>query len=88
MRRHNIEINDLYQAVAARREELQFENDVHFRPEGSRILGEQVASRIRAVLETRRRHSSPGVRAPAPASDRPRLSAFRPDRVFSLQDSR
>jgi len=58
MRRHNIEVNDLYQAVEARLEELQFENDVHFRPKGSRILGEQVASSIRAVLETRRRRSS------------------------------
>ena len=58
MRRHNIEVNDLYKAVEARQEELQFENDVHFRPEGFRILGEQLASRIRAVLESRRRHFS------------------------------
>jgi lysophospholipase L1-like esterase len=49
MSRHNIPINDL-NALAKTRPELQTKQNVHFSPEGSALLGSQVAARVRALL--------------------------------------
>jgi lysophospholipase L1-like esterase len=46
-----VPINDLHSLVAPQMSRLQTRpGNVHFKPEGSRILGEQVAERIRAAL--------------------------------------
>lgn len=53
MKRHGVPINDLYQAVLPRLSELQIPDNVHFKPEGSRFLAEQVAAAIRQALGAR-----------------------------------
>jgi len=42
-----VPINDLHAFVLPRLDELQRSEDVHFTPEGSQVLGEEVAEVIR-----------------------------------------
>jgi lysophospholipase L1-like esterase len=46
-----IEVNDLYELVIGRREQLQGFANLHFTPEGSQAMGEQIAARILAALQ-------------------------------------
>ncbi len=46
MKRHGIEVNDLYALVLPRMKELQQANNVHFTEAGSKVLGQQVAKHI------------------------------------------
>ena len=50
MREHGVAINDLYAAVLPRQGELQPPGDVHFRNEGSAVLGAAVTAAIAAAL--------------------------------------
>jgi len=45
-----IEVNDLYELVIGRREQLQGFANLHFTPEGSKAMGEQIAAKILAAL--------------------------------------
>jgi len=47
---HNIPINDLYTFALPRLAEIQRPQNVHFTPEGSRVLGAEVARIISAAL--------------------------------------
>jgi len=53
MRRHGIPVNDLYGFALSRLDAIQRPHDVHFTPEGSRLLAEQVAQRIRVAIAKR-----------------------------------
>lgn len=50
MERHDIPTDDLYAFAQAKLEELQRPKNVHFTPEGSQALAEQVAESIREAL--------------------------------------
>ena len=50
IRANNIQVNDLYQLVLPKLNALQKRRNVHFNPEGSKILGEQVADVIQSAL--------------------------------------
>jgi len=45
-----VEVNDLYELVIGRREQLQGFANLHFTPEGSKAMGEQIAAKILAAL--------------------------------------
>jgi hypothetical protein len=45
-----VAVNDLYELVIGRREQLQGFANLHFAPEGSKLMGEQVAAKILAAL--------------------------------------
>ena len=60
MKAHGVAVNDLYAFARPRLKEIQRPRDVHFTPEGSRLLAERVAASILKALEER----------PAPASRR------------------
>ncbi len=47
-----VEVNDLYELVIGRREQLQGFANLHFTPEGSKAMGEQIAARILAALNS------------------------------------
>ncbi len=50
MERHGVVINDLHAFATARLEKIQRPRNVHFTPDGSRALAEQVARSIIAEL--------------------------------------
>jgi lysophospholipase L1-like esterase len=50
MKRHQIPTHDLYTMSVDRMTELMREANVHYHPEGSRVLAEDVAQVIRAAL--------------------------------------
>jgi acyl-CoA thioesterase-1 len=50
MKKHGVVVNDLYSAVLPRLEKLQLRTNVHFHPQGSEFLAEQVADRIEQHL--------------------------------------
>ncbi|WP_153555947.1 SGNH/GDSL hydrolase family protein [Roseimaritima sediminicola] len=50
MQRHEIATNDLYTAAIERLDKIQRPANVHFTPDGSRYLAEQVAGQIRQAL--------------------------------------
>jgi acyl-CoA thioesterase-1 len=50
MQRHGVAIDDLYSFALPRLADLQLPQNVHFKPEGSKTLGEQVAKSIRQAL--------------------------------------
>lgn len=50
MAEEGVVINDLWAAVKPQQEQLQIPRNVHFRREGSEVLGKQVAAAIRAEL--------------------------------------
>ena len=45
-----VPVNDLYGLVIADREKLQGFANLHFTPEGSKLMGEQIAARILEAL--------------------------------------
>lgn len=51
MLRHGVPVNDLYAFALPRLADIQREANVHFLPEGSRLLAEQVAAAIEAQLK-------------------------------------
>lgn len=53
MKEYQVQINDLYSFALPRLKEIQRPVDVHFTPEGSRLLAKQVAEQIRAALRQR-----------------------------------
>ncbi len=54
MSENNIDVNDLFSLVDSRQDELMRPVNVHFKPEGSRVLAERVAAKIRAALPSER----------------------------------
>jgi len=50
MRKHRIQVNDLYTFALPRLDTIQRPRDVHFTKEGSRLLAEQVVQNIHAAL--------------------------------------
>ncbi len=54
MAKHKIPTNDLYAFAKARLEKIQRRANVHFTPEGSKALAEQVAGQILKALDKRR----------------------------------
>lgn len=58
MKKHNIPVNDLHAVMADKMGEFATQpGNVHFKPEGSKKLAEQVASRIEEALAVQRAHS-------------------------------
>jgi len=53
MKAHGIAVDDLYGFALPRLEKIQRPKNVHFTPEGSKALAEQVASHILKALEKR-----------------------------------
>ena len=53
MAEFDIQINDLYTLSRDRMEEIQLPMNVHFKPEGSKVLGQQVVEHIRSALQSR-----------------------------------
>jgi len=53
MQRHGVVIDDLYSFALPRLAEIQLPQNVHFKPEGSKVLADQVAASIRKALENR-----------------------------------
>ncbi|MEI6535957.1 MAG: SGNH/GDSL hydrolase family protein [Verrucomicrobiaceae bacterium] len=51
MTENHIAVNDLYAFVKPREAELQLPKNVHFKPEGYKAIGEQVAAAIKASLK-------------------------------------
>jgi lysophospholipase L1-like esterase len=54
MEEHGISTDDLYTISKERMAEIMRPANVHFTPEGSKLLGEKVAETIRAALEERK----------------------------------
>ncbi|HEY2411478.1 MAG TPA: SGNH/GDSL hydrolase family protein [Pirellulaceae bacterium] len=50
MQRHGVAIDDLYAFALPRLAEIQLPQNVHFKPEGSKVLADQVAASILKVL--------------------------------------
>lgn len=55
MKANSIEVNDLYGLALPNLRTLQRRRNVHFTPEGSKVLGKQVAARIQAALAKARK---------------------------------
>jgi len=53
MQRHGVAIDDLYAFALPRLAEIQLPQNVHFKPEGSKVLAGQVAASILKVLESK-----------------------------------
>jgi hypothetical protein len=53
MKEHDIPTHDLHAFALPRLKEIQLPQNVHFSPEGSRVLAEQVAEAIREALQQR-----------------------------------
>ncbi len=51
MGKHGVPVNDLYSFSMARLEKIQRPANVHFFPEGSRLLGEQVTAHVLEALD-------------------------------------
>ena len=51
MKQHGVPINDLYSFALPRLKEIQRDSNVHFNPQGSELLAEQVAKSILKALE-------------------------------------
>jgi len=52
MKQHGIQIDDLYSFALPRLKEIQRDSNVHFHPQGSELLAEQVAKNILKALES------------------------------------
>jgi len=52
MNKHGVPINDLYSFALPRLKEIQRDSNVHFNPQGSELLAEQVAKSILKALES------------------------------------
>ncbi|MDA3927115.1 MAG: SGNH/GDSL hydrolase family protein [Kiritimatiellae bacterium] len=55
MQTNNIEVNDLYSLALPKLKTLQRRRNVHFKPEGSKVLADQVAAMIQSALCIKRR---------------------------------
>jgi acyl-CoA thioesterase-1 len=53
MKKHGVAIDDLYAFSLPKLAEIQLPANVHFKPEGSKELGKQVAAEIQKALETK-----------------------------------
>ena len=53
MKKHGVAIDDLYAFALPNLAEIQLPANVHFKPEGSKTLGKQVASEILKALESK-----------------------------------
>ena len=51
MKKHGVRINDLHAFCVPRLKEIQRPANVHFTPEGSEALGQEVAKQIEAALQ-------------------------------------
>lgn len=51
MKKHDVEVNDLYAACFDKLDQLQLPKNVHFKKEGSEFLADVVASKIEAALQ-------------------------------------
>jgi lysophospholipase L1-like esterase len=51
MKKHGVQIDDLYSFALPRLKEIQLDSNVHFNPKGSELLAEQVAKSIVNALE-------------------------------------
>ncbi|MFH1742731.1 MAG: SGNH/GDSL hydrolase family protein [bacterium] len=51
MKKHGVEVNDLYSFALPRLETLQIPNNVHFTPDGSQALAEEVATHVLNAIE-------------------------------------
>ena len=50
MKANNIQVNDLYSLALPKLKTLQMPRNVHFKPEGSKVLADQVAAMIQSAL--------------------------------------
>ena len=50
MRKHGVEVNDVYACALPRLAKIQHKADVHFNAQGNDVLGEEVAAKIRAAI--------------------------------------
>jgi acyl-CoA thioesterase-1 len=55
MKKHHIQINDLYALIKPRRAEFQGDDDVHFSPAGSGLMAKQVAEAVAIALSKKRK---------------------------------
>ena len=53
MKKHGVAIDDLYDFSLPKLAEIQLPANVHFKPEGSKVLAKQVAAEIQKALETK-----------------------------------
>ena len=53
MKKHGVAIDDLYAFALPQLAEIQLPANVHFKPEGSKQLAEQVAASILKILESK-----------------------------------
>jgi hypothetical protein len=53
MRENDVAIDDLYSFAKPQLAEIQLKANVHFSPEGSKILAKQVAKSIASALEAK-----------------------------------
>jgi len=53
MQRHGVAIDDLYAFALPRLAEIQLPQNVHFKPEGSKVLAEEVAASILKLLKNK-----------------------------------
>lgn len=53
MKKHGVAIDDLYAFSLPKLAEIQLPANVHFKPEGSKVLAKQVAAEIQKALETK-----------------------------------
>ena len=53
MAEEGVAVVDLWAAVKPNQEKLQGARNVHFNPEGSKVLGKQVAASLRSVIQTK-----------------------------------
>jgi acyl-CoA thioesterase-1 len=53
MKKHGVAVNDLYAFALPKLAEIQLPANVHFKPEGSKVLAKQVAAEITKALEAK-----------------------------------
>ncbi len=53
MKEEGVEVNDLHAIAAPRREEIQKDDNVHFKDEGSKLFAKAVAKKVLAALKRR-----------------------------------
>jgi acyl-CoA thioesterase-1 len=58
MKEHDIRVHDLHKFAQARLDKIQRPANVHFTPEGSKALAEQVVEHVQAALQARQKQPS------------------------------
>lgn len=71
MQEEGVEINDLHAFASPRMAEIGKPADVHYTPQGSRVLAEQVATRIENALLRRKEKGDAVTRGLGPGCERP-----------------